>query len=363
MKISQLAEEKPVKLDWVPPNVPADLASDYMKELSIDNIPISGSDAAAKRKQQLEMQVPPHDLDAALCHNLTPKETEQLQQYVKNIKENCSGQANVVRMGGVGGGVNRSGNALPQFTPIKTSMAQERIVDHNLFRETPKQICKDKTMYQILNSEVVQNVLQNPAQILPGTEVFTSDNLQQREKPLSPDFMFDPHLTDKNKFKLKNMAINTDTIQSALENRDFYDKLLETMKNLKVKYESDPVLSAIDKFRKEYLTNDAFRKNINEFADQRQQAAMQAEQDQLAATNVFHSPLPLKQFNTNKQSGGRLMFQDTPMRKIKFDSTGKAVVKPKLWDIYDDNGQLLVPTVQKDQILSTVLNSDVVRGM
>uniref|UniRef100_T1GXZ2 PET domain-containing protein n=1 Tax=Megaselia scalaris TaxID=36166 RepID=T1GXZ2_MEGSC len=91
MKIKALADQ-PVQLEWIPPNVAPDVASDYMDQLGSNQIPVAGSDAATKRKQQLEFQVPAHDLDASLCDNLTENETQQLQMYVQKIRENCVGQ-------------------------------------------------------------------------------------------------------------------------------------------------------------------------------------------------------------------------------------------------------------------------------
>lgn len=70
-----------------------------MKEVGHDNIPVSGSKAATKRKERLEFQVPPHDLDATLCHNLSETEAAQMVLYVQKIKENSVGQGLVVRVG------------------------------------------------------------------------------------------------------------------------------------------------------------------------------------------------------------------------------------------------------------------------
>lgn len=47
-----------------------------MQNLPAAKLPISGSDGALYRRQQLEKQVPLHDLDANHCHNLTPEEIE-----------------------------------------------------------------------------------------------------------------------------------------------------------------------------------------------------------------------------------------------------------------------------------------------
>ena len=53
-------------------------AAEYMQQLPSSKLPISGSDGALFRRQQLEIQVPLHDLDASKCHGLTPDEIQGL---------------------------------------------------------------------------------------------------------------------------------------------------------------------------------------------------------------------------------------------------------------------------------------------
>nr|CAD7262213.1 unnamed protein product [Timema shepardi] len=65
-----------VPFDWVPPNVPEDVVAEYMRHIPVDKLPISGSEGAVYRRQQLERQVPLHDLDASKCDNLSQEEIE-----------------------------------------------------------------------------------------------------------------------------------------------------------------------------------------------------------------------------------------------------------------------------------------------
>jgi hypothetical protein len=53
-------------------------AAEYMQQLPPSKLPISGSDGALFRRQQLEKQLPLHDLDASKCHGLTPDEIQGL---------------------------------------------------------------------------------------------------------------------------------------------------------------------------------------------------------------------------------------------------------------------------------------------
>lgn len=60
-----------------------------MQQLPPSKLPISGSDGALFRRQQLEKQLPLHDLDASKCHGLTPDEIRGLAlSDLRNVK--CS---------------------------------------------------------------------------------------------------------------------------------------------------------------------------------------------------------------------------------------------------------------------------------
>lgn len=67
----------------------------YFEELDEDLIPFKDSDAALKRKELAEIQIPPHDFNPAKCDNLSAFETQQLQKYVENVKKNAFGQGKV----------------------------------------------------------------------------------------------------------------------------------------------------------------------------------------------------------------------------------------------------------------------------
>ncbi|XP_021913698.1 uncharacterized protein LOC110826900 isoform X2 [Zootermopsis nevadensis] len=89
---------KSIAFDWVPPDVSEDVAAQYMLQLPSSKLPISGSDGALYRRQQLEKQVPLHDIDASKCHGLTPDEIKGLQQYLENLKNNVVGQGRVTKV-------------------------------------------------------------------------------------------------------------------------------------------------------------------------------------------------------------------------------------------------------------------------
>lgn len=86
------------KFDWVPPNVHKDLASEYMQMLPSDKLPISGSEGALYRRQQLEKQVPLHDFNANVCHDLTVEEADAMSSYLQNLKDNAVGQGLVKKL-------------------------------------------------------------------------------------------------------------------------------------------------------------------------------------------------------------------------------------------------------------------------
>lgn len=57
-----------------------------------DLLPIAGSEAAKLRKQRLQRQTPAHDIDASLCHALSPEEIQQLEDYVAHIRKHSVGK-------------------------------------------------------------------------------------------------------------------------------------------------------------------------------------------------------------------------------------------------------------------------------
>ncbi|EDL28963.1 mCG54711 [Mus musculus] len=58
----------------------------YMQMQPKEKQPVSGSEGAQYRKKQLAKQLPPHDQDPSKCHELSPKEVKEMEQFVKKYK-------------------------------------------------------------------------------------------------------------------------------------------------------------------------------------------------------------------------------------------------------------------------------------
>ncbi|XP_043482203.1 paxillin [Leptopilina heterotoma] len=82
--------------EWIPPNTSKELAADYMKALPDEKLPIKGSAGAAFRRQQLQKQLPLHDIDHEVCDQLSEQERTQFQEYLQNLK-NYVGQGKVIK--------------------------------------------------------------------------------------------------------------------------------------------------------------------------------------------------------------------------------------------------------------------------
>lgn len=82
--------------EWIPPNTSKELAADYMKALPDEKLPIKGSAGAALRRQQLQKQLPLHDIDHEACDQLSEQERTQFQEYLQNLK-NYVGQGKVIK--------------------------------------------------------------------------------------------------------------------------------------------------------------------------------------------------------------------------------------------------------------------------
>lgn len=280
MKIKALADQ-PVQLEWIPPNVAPDVASDYMDQLGSNQIPVAGSDAATKRKQQLEFQVPAHDLDASLCDNLTENETQQLQMYVQKIRENCVGQGSVVRVGNV-----QHGKLVSLPTLCKT------------FNESPSKLVNDKVANHLASSDALTCALMSD-KIYP---------LQQSFTPFATSVL--PEIVHPTVFQEKVKYFDVPEIQNLIENGPFYDKILNhlNIKNLDVT--KDPLLGPIRDFREECRLNPQFQESMENLAYNPQYSSPL----KTGAAPQFYSPIHPKvpsKFPT-------VMKQDTPMRKVKF---------------------------------------------
>ncbi|XP_023664693.1 testin [Paramormyrops kingsleyae] len=77
--------------EWAPPVANPSLAVRYIEMLPKEKQPVTGTEGAMYRKKQLAKQLPEHDQDPAKCHELSPGEVKQMQQYVKKYKEEALG--------------------------------------------------------------------------------------------------------------------------------------------------------------------------------------------------------------------------------------------------------------------------------
>lgn len=207
---------QPVQVEWVPPNVAPDVAADYMDKLGSENVPVAGSEAAAKRKQQLEFQVPPHDLDAGFCHNLTESEAKQLQQYAQKIRENCVGQGNVVRVGnyanailGTVNNINKQNDS--RLASVMASL-QESFVD-------------DPILVDLLSNEKLAAAIteQLPCEY---PKIFVAFSEAISDCPLASEV--EKNLTPAIKQKLR--GLNEAAVESLILSGPVYDKIFGIMK-------------------------------------------------------------------------------------------------------------------------------------
>lgn len=215
--------ENSFKFDWVPPNVNKDLASEYMQLLPSDKLPISGTEGALYRRQQLEKQVPLHDFNANVCHNLSLEEANAMDSYLQNIKENAVGQGLVKKL-------SDNNSPLPLFKnmnltpkPFKKLYNQqleeeeefpppppELLYPSNNELKTPSTYIGNKNYSEGIKSEInkLDNANNNPAihdqQVVskwPTSNIARSETLPQQQTNFSSNIQNDnykPILYNKN---------------------------------------------------------------------------------------------------------------------------------------------------------------------
>ncbi|KAK2842707.1 hypothetical protein Q5P01_012907 [Channa striata] len=111
VSVPKEAPMKSVTYEWAPPVANRYLAARYIELLPPAKRPVTGSEGAAYRRQQMARQLPEHDQDPSKCHELSPAEVKQMQQYVRKYKDEALGVGDVmlpeemalVRAGGQGG--------------------------------------------------------------------------------------------------------------------------------------------------------------------------------------------------------------------------------------------------------------------
>lgn len=70
----------------------------YLKDLPPELLPIEGSVAAKERKVLLRTQIPFHDIDPNLCHQLTDDEVMKMNDYILQVKEKSAGVGHLLQI-------------------------------------------------------------------------------------------------------------------------------------------------------------------------------------------------------------------------------------------------------------------------
>uniref|UniRef100_A0A4W6C367 Testin n=1 Tax=Lates calcarifer TaxID=8187 RepID=A0A4W6C367_LATCA len=81
----------PVTYEWAPP-----VAVRYIELLPPEKRPVAGTEGAAYRRQQMARQLPEHDQDPSKCHELSPAEVKQMEQFVRKYKDEALGVGDVL---------------------------------------------------------------------------------------------------------------------------------------------------------------------------------------------------------------------------------------------------------------------------
>lgn len=308
-----------------------------MTQVGADNIPVSGSKAAIKRKERLEFQVPAHDLDASLCHNLSENEVAQLTQYVEKIKENSVGQGVVVRLGDSQMATIGYVEPSPRATATTQTLSMPS-------QPIPERIVKDKILSAVLTSQPIHYLLHEPSRVIVGSKMSVSQN------PLRIDVDDVRLLSAPNKNKLKSIGINTDAVESYVTNEPIYEQIFNGLSGKRVRFEDDCILGPINKFREQYHENGTFKNEMQEFVE-RMRAELNDKANKKESDEIFNSPIAAEPIFPPRK--GALMHQETPVRKINFAQKSTAL------------GQLspAASAVKRDRLLHNILNSDPVRSV
>ncbi|KAL1247497.1 hypothetical protein QQF64_022873 [Cirrhinus molitorella] len=105
---------KSITYEWAPPGINQNLALLYMELLPPERRPIAGTAGADYRKKQMAKQLPDHDQDPERCHELSPGEVKQMQQYVRKYKDEALGIGDITLPEEMGQQAGLTGEKGPQ---------------------------------------------------------------------------------------------------------------------------------------------------------------------------------------------------------------------------------------------------------
>lgn len=86
-----------IELEWTPKGQ-NETVDKYLRNLPPELLPVKGSAAAQERKQLLQKQIPIHDIDPTLCHELTDAELKQMNEYIAHVKQDSVGTGHLIEL-------------------------------------------------------------------------------------------------------------------------------------------------------------------------------------------------------------------------------------------------------------------------
>ncbi|XP_066583490.1 testin isoform X2 [Prorops nasuta] len=200
--ISSKKENHELQFDWIPPDTSNELATDYMKALPEDKLPIRGSNGAALRRQQLQKQLPLHDVDCGACDHLSESEQDQFKKYLENLKSYV-GQGKVCKMFGAqpfkntfltpANATDMQAHRLEYKIPVPgvhlhTPSSFLSKVSPSPIQKYKKQLLKDiGDLSNLINYEFLTEIPENGTSIVRSQEILTnacspSEPLKSKEK-------------------------------------------------------------------------------------------------------------------------------------------------------------------------------------
>ncbi|XP_065199638.1 testin isoform X2 [Planococcus citri] len=196
------SSEDNLVFDWIPTDVPANLASEYLKQLPLEKLPITGSSGAVFRRQQLQLQMPLHDFKIDDGSDLTEEETKAFAEYIDNLKSNAVGKGQITKIFQEGDVEYDSSNydrsKLPMFSnnlnstpkPFKPSYDQSTHIDEDFdsFPPPPPELLHNEAL-SLKTPSAFQPYkpsigISHPNESIPSAESvpYMTDNLNYRQQ-------------------------------------------------------------------------------------------------------------------------------------------------------------------------------------
>ncbi|XP_011499777.1 PREDICTED: testin [Ceratosolen solmsi marchali] len=301
LQVNDIKElQSQTSFDWIPPDTTKELAADYMKALPLEKLPIKGSAGAVLRRQQLQKQLPLHDIDYKTCDELSEQERKEFKKYLDNLK-NCAGQGKVAKLTNIQP-FNQS-----LMTPVNATDVQQFSPQDNEHLSNLNSILNLRTPSNFISKMLQTHSKSNVPFIFSNDNILLTSNIERKEAPyLQANNKVRSQLGQYN-YSLPNISNHSNFAEAINISRDYSLQANITNANNKktylskenkscyeLKYSKNPNSFVNEEYAK-YKAHKASKPILSDSRTQVENSSCQSEQNFKILSNLSSNTLFTKQ--------------------------------------------------------------------